>query len=122
MRRLRGQACRSRSPTPAHYDLIANGNIDGPPTSVFLNNGLFEKTGLNGVSDVTTTFINAVSPNPGTAWKAIGTGDFNDDGHSDIMFQNTTSGQASVWKMNGNSLIGGGAVSPNPGSSWRAVA
>jgi hypothetical protein len=48
-------------------------------------------------------------------------GDFNGDGHSDILFQNT-SGQASVWKMNGNSLIGGGAVSSNPGSSWRAVA
>jgi hypothetical protein len=31
------------------------------------------------------------------------------------------SGQASVWEMNGNSLIGGGPVSPNPGASWRAV-
>ena len=62
-----------------------------------------------------------VSPNPGPSWHAIGTGDFNGDGHSDILFQNT-SGQASVWEMNGNTLIGGGAVSPNPGSNWRAVA
>ena len=31
------------------------------------------------------------------------------------------SGQASVWEMNGNTLIGGGAVSANPGSAWRAV-
>jgi autotransporter-associated beta strand protein len=103
------------------YDLIANGNIDGPPTSVFLNSGLFEKTGLNGVSAVTTTFINAVSPNPGTAWKAIGTGDFNDDGHSDILFQNTTSGQVSIWEMNGNNVTGGGTVGADPGSSWRAI-
>ena len=30
----------------------------------------------------------------------------------------TRSGQASIWDMNGNSLVGGGAVSPNPGPSW----
>ena len=58
---------------------------------------------------------------PGRAWKAIGTGDFNDDGHSDVLFQNTSSGQVSIWEMNGNSLIGGGAVSTNPGPSWRAI-
>jgi Cupin/FG-GAP-like repeat len=62
-----------------------------------------------------------VSPNPGPSWHAVGTGDFNDNGHSDILFQNTSSGQASIWEMNGNKLIGGGPVSPNPGPSWRAV-
>ena len=62
-----------------------------------------------------------VSPNPGPAWKAIGTGDFNGDRFSDILFQNTTSGQVSIWEMNGNSLIGGGPVSPNPGPSWKAI-
>ena len=30
-----------------------------------------------------------VGPNPGPSWKAVGTGDFNDDGHSDILLQNT---------------------------------
>ena len=41
-------------------------------------------------------------------WKAIGSGDFNGDGLSDILFfRNTTSGQASVWEMSGNHLIGG---------------
>jgi ELWxxDGT repeat protein len=43
-------------------------------------------------------------------------GDFNGDSRSDILWQNA-SGQASVWEMNGASLIGGGPVSPN----WRAV-
>ena len=61
-----------------------------------------------------------VSPNPGPSWHAIGTGDFNGDGFSDIVFQNTT-GQASIWDMNGAALVGGGAVSPNPGSAWRLV-
>jgi hypothetical protein len=62
-----------------------------------------------------------VSPNPGLNWHAVGTGDFNGEGFSDILFQNT-SGQASIWEMNGTQLIGGGAVSADPGSNWRAVA
>jgi FG-GAP-like repeat len=62
-----------------------------------------------------------VSPNPGSSWKAIGTGDFNGDGHADILWQNAD-GQASIWAMNGKSLIGGGPVSPNPGPAWQAIA
>ena len=62
----------------------------------------------------------AVSPNPGSSWKAIGTGDFNGDGHADILWQNAD-GQASIWDMNGNTPIGGGPVSPNPGTSWKAI-
>ena len=53
----------------------------------------------------------AVSPNPGLAWRAIGTGDFNDDGLPDILWQNAN-GQAAIWDMDGLSLIGGGAVTP----------
>jgi hypothetical protein len=37
---------------------------------------------------------------------------------SGILFQNPGSGQASIWDMNGSTLIGGGPVSPNPGPSW----
>ena len=62
-----------------------------------------------------------VSPNPGPSWIEIGAGDFNDDGLSDILWQNASSGQASIWEMNGNTLTGGGPVSPNPGPSWFAV-
>ena len=51
-----------------------------------------------------------MTPNPGPAWQAIGTGDFNEDGYSDILWQNTNTGQISIWEMNGNSLIGGGPV------------
>ena len=31
-----------------------------------------------------------VSPNPGPSWQAIGTGDFYDNGLSDILWQNAT--------------------------------
>jgi uncharacterized repeat protein (TIGR03803 family) len=62
-----------------------------------------------------------VSPNPGLAWKAIGTGDFNHDGVSDILWQNTGTGQVSIWEMDGLHVIGGGPVTANPGPAWKAI-
>ena len=130
------------------YDLVANTNITGAAGSSFVNNKIFEKTGGSGVSDVTTDFVNngtlnvlsgsveftggftnhgvihgRVTQSGGvTTVSALVPLDFNEDGRSDVQWQNTTSGQASIWEMNGNSLVGGGLVSPNPGPSWRAVA
>jgi Tryptophan-rich Synechocystis species C-terminal domain len=40
---------------------------------------------------------------------------------ADILWQNTSTGQASIWEMDGNALVGGGKVTPNPGTNWRAV-
>jgi hypothetical protein len=64
---------------------------------------------------------------PGPSWKAVGTCDFNHDGYSDILFQNT-SGQVAIWEINGSNLIGGGTgvigggtVGLDPGSGWKAI-
>jgi hypothetical protein len=46
---------------------------------------------------------------------------FQCDGHSDILFQNTTSGQVSIWELNGSTLIGGGTVSADPGPAWHVI-
>ena len=62
-----------------------------------------------------------VSLDPGPGWKAIGTGDFTGAGSSDILFQNTSSGQIAIWEMNGTNVIGGGTVNLDPGPSWHAV-
>ena len=58
----------------------------------------------------------AVGANPGPAWKAVGTGDFNGDGKSDILFQNTD-GQIAIWEMNGTTPIDQEPLSFNPGPS-----
>ena len=39
---------------------------------------------------------------------------------SGILWQNS-SGQAAIWDMNGNNVVGGGTVSSNPGPSWHAI-
>ena len=59
-------------------------------------------------------------PQSRAGWKAIGTGDFNGDGDSDILLQNASTGQVSIWEMDGTTRIGGGAVS-HPGPSWHAI-
>jgi FG-GAP-like repeat len=45
-------------------------------------------------------------------------GDFNGDGFSDVLFQNTNNGQSAIWEMDGSALVGGGTVSLNPGPTW----
>ena len=62
-----------------------------------------------------------VGYNPGPSWQAIGTGDFNDDGQSDILWQNVNTGQASVWELNGTNIIGNELVGGAPGPSWKAI-
>jgi hypothetical protein len=50
--------------------------------------------------------------NPGPDWHIMGTGDYNNDGKSDILWQNS-SGAVVVWEMNASTVIGG-AFSPTP--------
>ena len=61
----------------------------------------------------------AVVANPGANWKVVGTGDFNGDGHSDILLQNTN-GTVAIWEMNGVSATSS-AVLANPGPNWHAI-
>jgi hypothetical protein len=129
------------------YDLVANTDINGGAGSSFVNNGTFEKTDGVGVSDVATDFVNngalnvlsgsveftdgftnlgvihgRVTQSGGvTTVSALTPSDFNEDSLSDILWQNTATGQASVWEMSQNTKTGGGAVSQNPGTSLHAV-
>jgi hypothetical protein len=46
--------------------------------------------------------------------------DFNGDGHSDILWQNTD-GTPAVWTVNGTNLVSGSNVGFNPGSAWHEI-
>ena len=83
------------------------------------NNGQVAIWEMNGTSQIAGG-AQVLALNPGPGWNEIGAGDFNRDGHSDILWQRTN-GQIAIWEMNGTNVIGGGTVSSNPGPSWKAV-
>jgi hypothetical protein len=89
---------------------------------------------IGGFGPVTAQSAPTVPLNPGPSWTAVGTGDFFTAASgvphtSDILWQNTSTGEASIWEMNGNNRIGGGPISaltsPNvplvPGPDWKVV-
>jgi hypothetical protein len=64
--------------------------------------------------------VGSVPVNSG--WQIAGIGDFNDDGKSDILWQNSNDGTVAIWEMNGFQITaagGVGAVAPNSG--WQIV-
>src|SRR5262249_61773859 len=68
--------------------------------------------------DVSTMLAEATL-NQGSEWAAIGTGDFNGDGMSDILFQNSN-GTPQIWEMNGTSILTQATLT-NPGNQWKAI-
>jgi hypothetical protein len=75
---------------------------------------------MNGMSALA---VGAVGPfNPGPSWQIKGTGDYNDDQMSDILWQGDD-GTPAIWLMNGMNFISVGAAgSFNPGSDWHVIA
>ncbi len=79
---------------------------------------------LDRPSTTSSIVVSATADQPGTP-PSTGAGeaphDFNADGHSDILLQNT-GGSAGVWLMNGTGLVASATVGSNPGPSWHAIA
>ena len=117
-------AANVQASTPFGVTALPHGDFNGDSISDILwqnSNGQAASWELNGTSLIAGGSA-VVGPNPGPSWTEIGTGDFNADSRSDILWQNA-SGQAAIWEMNGTSQIAGGSalVGPNPGPSWKVV-
>ena len=73
---------------------------------------------MNGNTAVTVT---AVGSNPGPSWEIKGSGDFNGDGKSDIVWQ-SSDGTPALWLMDGTNVLSTSAAgSFNPGSDWELI-
>jgi hypothetical protein len=72
-----------------------------------------------------TTFSNFTTITPTIAdasWKIVGTGDFDGDGKTDLLWRNSVSGQAVVWLMNGTTFSSFQTLSPTvTDASWSIV-
>jgi hypothetical protein len=105
---------------PSDWQIVGSGDFNGDgftdilwynPTTGHAVMWLIKCT--TGTS-ATCTIIGGGSPGSALSpWTVAGTGDFNGDGYSDILWLNGTTGQAVIWLLNGTSSIGGGS----PGSA-----
>ena len=89
-------------------------NSDGKLAVWTMNGSTILTSGLVTMGGVTVT--------PGASWSVAGTGDFDGDSRSDILWRNSD-GTLAVWTMNGSSIMssnavtsGGSAVTPD--ASW----
>ena len=58
-----------------------------------------------------------------TNWKIVARGDFNRDGRADLVWQHATTGQISVWMMNGTRMVAGQLLTPGQvaDTNWKIV-
>jgi hypothetical protein len=58
---------------------------------------------------------------PDTAWSAVASGDFNGDGREDIIWRNDTTGDTSVWMLNGATFASGSGYFGTIPAPWQVV-
>ncbi len=96
----------------AASDILLQNTATGAAEILFLNTKAGEAIG--------TVDSAATVASPGAGWTAISSGDFNGDGTSDILWQNTATKQTEVYLMNGAKVAAtSGALSP--GANFTAI-
>jgi hypothetical protein len=83
------------------WDVVATGRENGKAAIIWHNtDGQAGIWLMNGATPVAEAGL----LNAGTGWQIIGTGDFNNDGNSDLLFYNAAGNQSAVWLMNGTQI------------------
>ncbi|MFP2905822.1 M57 family metalloprotease [Pyxidicoccus sp. 3LFB2] len=72
---------------------------------------------LNGTTVVGEVVLSRVS-HGSEGWDLKGTGDFNRDGHTDVVWHHSGHGQVAIWYLNGTTVVGNAVLSQtSPGSA-----
>jgi Ca2+-binding RTX toxin-like protein len=106
--------------TPAGFTAVSGGDFNGDGRSDILwqNTASANHDVAVSLMDGATTTASATLTGPGATFTAIGTGDFNADGQSDILFQDSATGNAQIWTMNGTAHVGTFSINKPAGLGW----
>jgi hypothetical protein len=90
-----------------------------PPNILWHNKSTGENTlwTVRGSNFVSATALPVNSDDP--KWQMVGTGDFNKDGNLDILWQNQSTGQNTVWYMKGTSLSSTAPIKSADDRNWK---
>ncbi len=110
---------------PVDYLLVGSGDFRGDGTLTLVlqsrNDNSIALWYTSGSNNGTISGGDYVNPAPPAGWKAVGIGDFNGDGKSDIVFQNQTTNQIAIWFMNGPNYQDGVLMPYTPPAGWQVV-
>jgi hypothetical protein len=111
-------------PSPDVWEVAGNGDYNGDGNSdIFWRNNstgqnhFYMMNGATVISSVSTSTV----PDPDN-WKAAGSGDYNGDGNSDILWRHATTGQNHLYLMNGATILNSVSTVtvPTP-DDWKVV-
>ena len=74
------------------------------------------KAGVQAISVIGTTYLITIN---NVNWQIVGSGDFNKDGHIDILWRNSVTGGNALWYMNGSTVIGTAYLTTITDVNWR---
>ena len=108
---------------------IGDFNGDGASDILWRNaNGTLIDWTMNGsaIASSQDVTLNGTAATPDASWSIAGIGDFNDDGHSDILWRNTN-GALMDWMMNGSQIGSAQEITlqshaATPDASWSVAA
>lgn len=98
-------------------------NADGY-TDIVLQNVTTSAVAGWEMNGLTATSTGLISPASGFDWQLFGGappthGDFNGDGHGDLVFQSSASGDLLAWEMNGADIATFSVLAASPGLTWQ---
>jgi hypothetical protein len=109
-------------PMSSDWQIAGTGDFNGDGKADILwdntSTGAIAAWDMNGFQVLQNSDIFTVPTNSG--WQIVGTGEFNGDGKTDILWDNTNTGSVGLWEMNGSQVLAMQVVYVVPSSSgWQ---